>query len=160
MQNDTVSAIRGFQQVSEPGALSFCIKGHTACWSMVVWSPKGREWGAVLATNGLTTLPVTTSNRWVVTNVYSVRITTSWTNRCYLEFSNRNTDIVAWKHQIRVSDLPCLQVLPHLDLSVIYVSALNPRRGYVETRTHTPDPTPRLGSVAFPTQTLPGSPAP
>ena len=36
IQNDTDSAIRGFQQVSKPGALSFCIKGHKVCWSMVV----------------------------------------------------------------------------------------------------------------------------
>lgn len=44
MQNDTVSAIRGFQQVSKPRALSFCIKGHRVCWSMVVWALRGRKW--------------------------------------------------------------------------------------------------------------------
>lgn len=37
IQNDTVSAIRGFQQVSKPGALSFWIKGRRESWSMAAW---------------------------------------------------------------------------------------------------------------------------
>lgn len=79
IQNDTDSAIRGFQQVSKPGALSFCIKGHKVSRSMVVWArekeKKGSKWRGVLATLQ-TTLLVKTVFPWQIRcwDVYCVYI--------------------------------------------------------------------------------------